>query len=207
VDSATYIEPRIWSGGNRGGTVAIQEQQSFATRKVANIDDCAEGNVANSVHGGVPGQVKHAGAPSFMHVRAPKHNSVSDVSITRLLNTITATQLGEGGPAHVEVAIKYDVCRLLAEAIALVSIVKDSDFAADAFGDGAALESDLALLSQQRLSRRTLCGFDNERLAPFGAATSELRAAMLRDSRLNGSPMVRVGHGALEVFTDADHNG
>ncbi|MGI4768679.1 MAG: asparaginase domain-containing protein, partial [Janthinobacterium lividum] len=38
VDSVTFIESRIWSdgkGGNRAGTVVIQEQQFFAAREVA----------------------------------------------------------------------------------------------------------------------------------------------------------------------------
>jgi L-asparaginase len=210
VDSVTYIESRIWSdgkGGNRAGTVVIQEQQFFAAREVAKVDARPGGYVATGGHGGVLGQVTHAGVPYLMYIPAYKHTADSDVNITRLPKAVTATKWGEKGLARFEIAIKDDEGRLLADAIPLVSIVKDGGFAADAFGDDPAAESDLALLIRDRLSRGRLCGFVIEGLVPYGAATSELRAAMLREASYMGAPVVRVGRGAPEGFADADHNG
>jgi L-asparaginase len=208
VDSVTYIESRIWDdgkGGNRAGTVVIQEQQFFAAREVAKVDARPGGYIATGGHGGVLGQVTHAGVPYLMYVPAYRHTADSAVNITRLPKTVTATKLDEEGLSKVEIAIKDDQGRLRAEAIPLVSIVKDGGFAADAFGDDAEVESDLALLIRDRLARGRLCGFVIEGLVPYGAATSELRGAMLRQASYCGAPVVRVGRGYPEGFADADH--
>jgi L-asparaginase/Glu-tRNA(Gln) amidotransferase subunit D len=210
VDSVTYIESRIWDdgkGGNRAGTVVIQEQQFFAAREVAKVDARPGGYIATGGHGGVLGQVTHAGVPYLMYVPAYRHTADSAVNITRLPKTAFATRLGDHGSTRVEIAVKDDQGRLLADAIPLVSIVKDGGFAADAFGDDPAVESDLALLIRDRLARGRLCGFVIEGLVPYGAATSELRAAMLRQASFSGAPVVRVGRGYPEGFADADHEG
>jgi L-asparaginase/Glu-tRNA(Gln) amidotransferase subunit D len=210
VDSVTFIESRIWSdgkGGNRTGTVVIQEQQFFAAREVAKVDARPGGYVATGGHGGILGQVTHAGVPYLMYVPVYKHTADSDVNITRLPRYVTATKLGESGLSTVEIAVKDAQGELLADAIPLVSIVKDGGFAADAFGDDPAVESDLALLIQDRLTRGRLCGFVIEGLVPYGAATSELRGAMLRQASFSGAPVVRVGRGAPEGFADADPQG
>jgi L-asparaginase len=210
VDSVTYIESRIWSdgkGGNRAGTVVIQEQQFFAAREVAKVDARPGGYVATGGHGGILGQVTHAGVPYLMYVPAYKHTADSDVNITRLPKSVKATKLGENGVSVVDIAIKDAAGHLLADAIPLVSIVKDGGFAADAFGDDPAVESDLAMLIQDRLTRGRLCGYVIEGLVPYGMATSELRGAMLRQASFSGAPVVRVGRGAPEGFADADHQG
>ncbi|WP_158818924.1 asparaginase domain-containing protein [Methylocapsa sp. S129] len=207
VDSVTYIQSRIWEdgkGGNRAGTVVIQEQQFFAAREVAKVDARPGGYVATGGHGGILGQVTHAGAPYLMYVPAYRHTADSEVNITRLPKTVSATRLGEDGLSRVDIAIKDDHGRLLAEAIPLVSIVKDGGFAADAFGDDPEAEADLAFLIRDRLVRGRLCGFVIEGLVPYGAATSELRAAMLRRASFSGAPVVRVGRGYPEGFADFD---
>jgi L-asparaginase/Glu-tRNA(Gln) amidotransferase subunit D len=210
VDSVTFIESRIWSdgkGGNRTGTVVIQEQQFFAAREVAKVDARPGGYVATGGHGGILGQVTHAGVPYLMYVPVYKHTADSDVNLTRLPYSVNATKLGEGGLSTVEIAVKDGQGQLLADAIPLVSIVKDGGFAADAFGDDPAVEADLALLIKDRLTRGRLCGFVIEGLVPYGAATSELRGAMLRQASFSGAPVVRVGRGAPEGFADADPLG
>ena len=104
-----------------------------------------------------------------------------------------------------DIAIKDDEGRLLADAIPLVSIVKDGGFAADAFGDDPAVEVDLAFSIRDQLGRGRLCGFVIEGLVPYGAATSNCARAMLRQASFSGVPVVRVGRGAPEGFADADH--
>ena len=79
VDSVTYIQSGIWKdgkGGNRAGTVVIQEQQFFAAREVAKVDARPGGYVATGGHGGILGQVTHMGAPYMMYVPAYKHTVI-----------------------------------------------------------------------------------------------------------------------------------
>jgi L-asparaginase len=210
VDSVTYLHSKIWSdgkGGNRAGVVVIQEQQFFAAREVAKVDARPGGYVATGGHGGVLGQVTHAGVPYLMYVPVYKHTADSDVNIARLPAQVTATKLSGSRLVTIEIAIKDGAGRLLPDAIPLVSIVKDGGFAADAFGDDEEAESDLALLIKDRLSKGRLCGFVIEGLVPYGAATSELRAAMLRQATYSGAPVVRVGRGTPEGFADLDPLG
>lgn len=207
VDSVTYIQSRIWedgAGGNRAGTVVIQEQQFFAAREVAKVDARPGGYIATGGHGGILGQVTHTGMPYLMYVPAYRHTAESAVNLTRLPTSVSATRLTEKGLTTVDVAIKDAEGHLLADAIPLVSIVKDGGFTADAFGDDPALEADLGFLIRHRLESGRLCGFVIEGLVPYGSATSELRAAMLRQASFSGAPVVRVGRGYPEGFADPD---
>ena len=67
--------------------------------------------------------------------------------------------------------------------------------------------SDLKGLIADRLGKGRLCGFIIEGLVPYGAATSELRAQMLRAASFCGAPVVRVSRGAGEGFADLDPLG
>jgi L-asparaginase/Glu-tRNA(Gln) amidotransferase subunit D len=210
VDSVTYIQSKIWSdgkGGNRAGVVVIQEQQFFAAREVAKVDARPGGYVATGGHGGILGQVTHAGVPYLTYAPVYKHTADSDVNLTRLPNSVDATKLEAGAISKVEIAVKDSAGRLLASAIPLVSIVKDGGFVADAFGDDEEMETDLKGLIADRLGKGRLCGFIIEGLVPYGAATSELRAHMLRAASFCGAPVVRVSRGAGEGFADLDPLG
>lgn len=203
VDSVTYIESGIWkdgNGGNRCGTVVIQEQQFFAAREVAKVDARPGGYVATGGHGGIIGQVTHMGTPYVMYAPAYKHTAKSDVNMSKLPETVLAAK--QGGP--VTVAIKDSNGKLLADAIPSVSIVKDGGYMAEAFGDDPAPEADLAFLIEYKLGTGRLGGFVIEGLVPYGAATSEVRAAMLRRASLGGLPVVRVGRGYPEGFADPE---
>ena len=203
VDSVTYIESGIWKdgqGGNRCGTVVIQEQQFFAAREVAKVDARPGGYAATGGHGGIIGQVTHMGMPYVTYVPAYKHTSSSEVNITRLPGSVMAAKAG----GAVAVQIKDADGKLLADAIPSVSIVKDGGYMAEAFGDDPAPEADLAFLIQHKLGSGRLGGFVIEGLVPYGAATSEVRAGMLREASLAGLPVVRVGRGYPEGFADPD---
>jgi len=207
VDSVTYIQSGIWKdgkGGNRAGTVVIQEQQFFAAREVAKVDARPGGYVATGGHGGILGQLTHMGMPYMMYVPAYKHTSSSDVNITKLPNSVTGTKLVDGKAVTYSVPIKDGLGQLLADAIPSVSIVKEGGYNADAFGDDPAPEADLDFLIKHKLSGRRLGGFVIEGLVPYGAATSELRALMLRWASFMGLPVVRVGRGYPEGFADPD---
>jgi L-asparaginase/Glu-tRNA(Gln) amidotransferase subunit D len=207
VDSVTYIESGIWKdgkGGNRAGTVVIQEQQFFAAREVAKVDARPGGYVATGGHGGILGQVTHTGAPYMMYVPAYKHTADSDVNVTKLPASVTATKLVADGVTTVDIRIKDGAGKLLADAIPSVSIIKDGGYAAEMFGDDPVPEADLAFLIQNKLAGGRLAGFIIEGLVPYGAATSELRASMLRRASFSGLPVVRVGRGYPEGFADPD---
>jgi L-asparaginase len=207
ADSVTYIRSRIWAnaeGRNRCGTVVIQEQQFFAAREVAKVDARPGGYVATGGHGGILGQVTHGGVPYLMYVPAYRHTADSLVNLKRLPGSVRATKLGSSGLAIVEIPIKDKDGWLLPSAIPTVSIVKDGGYTADAFGDDSANEADLGFLIRNRLESGRLCGFVIEGLVPYGAATSELRAAMLRAAAFSGAPVVRVGRGHPEGFADPD---
>jgi L-asparaginase/Glu-tRNA(Gln) amidotransferase subunit D len=207
VDSVTYIESRIWDdgeGNNRVGTIVLQEQQFFAAREVAKVDARPGGYVATGGHGGIMGQITHAGAPYMMYVPAYKHTAKSDVNITRLPAAVKASKLGPDGLGTVDIQIKDNAGKLLADAIPSVSIVKDGGYAADMFGTDPTAEADLDFLIKHRLASGRLAGFVVEGLVPYGSATSELRTAMLRQASFSGLPVVRVGRGYPEGFADPE---
>jgi len=207
VDSVTYIESGIWKdgkGGNRAGTVVIQEQQFFAAREVAKVDARPGGYVATGGHGGIIGQVTHMGAPYMMYVPAYKHTSASDVNITKLPPSVTATKLVGDAVETFAFPIKDAEGKLLAEAIPSVSILKEGGYFADAFGDDPAGEGDLDLMIRHKLSGKRLGGFVIEGLVPYGNITSEVRARMLRWASFMGLPVVRVGRGYPEGFADPE---
>jgi hypothetical protein len=139
-----------------------------------------------------------------MYVPAYRHTADSEVNITRLPMTVSASKLGEGGIGAVEMRVKDESGKLLADAIPMVSIIKDGSYAADMFGDDPAAEADLEFLIRSRLGSGRLCGFVVEGLVPYGQPTSELRAGMLRQASFSGLPVVRVGRGYPEGFADPD---
>lgn len=207
VDSVTYIESGIWKdgkGGNRAGTVVIQEQQFFAAREVAKVDARPGGYVATGGHGGILGQVTHMGTPYMMYVPAYKHTASSDVNLTKLPASVKATRSGRTGIETFEFRIKDSSGKLLADAIPSVSIVKEGGYNADAFGDDPAPEADLDFNIKHKLASGRLGGFVIEGLVPYGAATSELRAGMLREASFCGLPVARVGRGYPEGFSDPE---
>ncbi len=207
VDSVTYIQSGIWKdgkGGNRAGTVVIQEQQFFAAREVAKVDARPGGYVATGGHGGILGQVTHMGAPYMMYVPAYKHTSSSDVNLTKLPNSVTGTKLVDGKAVTYPVPIKNGLGHLLADAIPSVSIIKEGGYYADAFGDDPAAEDDLDYLIKHKLSGKRLGGFVIEGLVPYGNITSELRGQMLRRASFMGIPVARTGRGYPEGFSDPE---
>ena len=207
VDAVTYIESRIWAdadGRNRAGTVVIQEQQFFAAREVAKVDARPGGYAATGGHGGILGQVTHAGVPYLMYVPAYRHTAASDVNVTKLPESVLAARMTSSGVETVTVRIKGADGAILPDAIPSVSIVKDGGFAAETFGDDPAPEADLDFLIRHKMGSGRLAGFVVEGLVPYGSATSELRAAMLRSASFCGAPVVRVGRGSPEGFADRD---
>lgn len=207
VDSVTYIESGIWQdgqGGNRCGTIVIQEQQFFAAREVAKVDARPGGYVATGGHGGILGQITHMGVPYVTYLPAYKHTATSEVNLRKLPTSVKATRLGDTGLETYDFPIKDSTGKLLPDAIPAVSILKEGGYHADTFGDDPAQEPDLAMLIELKLRSGRLGGFIVEGLVPYGMGTSELRMKMLRRAGFMGLPLVKVGRGYAEGFADID---
>jgi L-asparaginase len=205
VDSISFIASKKWAdedGRNRCGTVVIQEQQIFAAREVAKADARPGGYVATGGHGGIIGQFSHLGNLSLTYLPVFKHTYLSDVNMSQLPATNTAVRAGGGGIETVDVAVKDPGGKLLADAIPVVSIVKDGSYSGLEIGDDAALEEDLAASIEQKLRMGRLAGFVVEGLVPYGSNPSAARHKMMLKAAFSGFPVAKVGRGATEGFAD-----
>lgn len=205
VDSLRYIGSKVWadeSGRNRLGTLLVQEQQFFAAREVAKADARPGGYVATGGHGGILGQISHAGRVALTYLPAYKHTHLSDVRLTLLPQTTQAVRAGADGVTRVDVAIKSPDGKLLEGAIPVVSIVKDGGYCGLDWGEDPTLEVDLKASIDHKLSLGKLAGFVIEGLVPYGNMTSQARLKLIRWAVFSGLPVVRVGRGAPEGFAD-----
>jgi L-asparaginase len=205
VDSVEFIASRVWAddaGRNRCGVIVLQEQQIFAAREVAKVDARPGGYVATGGHGGVLGQISHAGRLAIMYVPAYKHTFCSEVNITKLPRTVTAVRRAGNVVELFEMAVKDDEGRMLGDAIPVVSIVKDGSYSTLDFGDDPSAEHDLIASIEHKLSLGKLAGLVCEGLVPYGTAPSTARQRLLLRASYCGLPVVNVGRGASEGFAD-----
>ena len=205
VDSLRYIQSRVWAddeGRNRLGTLLVQEQQFFAAREVAKADARPGGYVATGGHGGILGQISHAGRVAVTYLPAYKHTWRSDVRITLLPQAVEAVRMGAAGLERVSVAIKDAEGHLLEGAIPVVSIIKDGGYCGMDWGEDPDLELDLIVSIDHKLSTGLLAGFVIEGLVPYGNMTSTARMKLVQKAVFSGIPVARVGRGAPEGFAD-----
>ncbi len=205
VDSVNFIASGIWAdadGRNRCGVVVIQEQQFFAAREVAKVDARPGGYVATGGHGGIIGQVSHTGRQTLTYVPVYKHTYQSEVNISRLPDTVTATRAIAGGVETIELAVKDSDGKLLADAIPVVSIVKDGSYSGLEIGDDPSLEIDLIASIDHKLGMGRLTGFVVEGLTPYGSALSQARHLLMLKASFSGIPVAKVGRGTPEGFSD-----
>ncbi|MDH7797578.1 MULTISPECIES: asparaginase domain-containing protein [unclassified Beijerinckia] len=205
VDSASYIQSRIWAddqGRDRCGVVVIQEQQIFAAREVAKVDARPGGYVATGGHGGIIGQVSHTGRLALTYLPVFKHTYMSDVRLSQLPHSVSAVKRGAHGLESVMVAVKDTAGQLLASAIPLVSIIKDGSYSTLEFGDDPALEADLIASIEHKLSLGMLTGLVIEGLVPYGSLPSTARHKLMLKAAFSGIPVAKVGRNAPEGFAD-----
>ena len=205
VDSVNFIASRIWAdaeGRNRCGTVVIQEQQIFAAREVAKVDARPGGYVATGGHGGIIGNVSHTGRIALTYLPAYKHTYLSEVNLPRLPMSVMAVRKGADGIERGSVAVKDASGKLLAEAIPVVSMVKDGSYSSLDFGDDPAAELDLIASIDHKLTMGRLAGFVAEGLVPYGTPPSTARQKLLYKAAFSGLPVAKVGRGAPEGFAD-----
>ncbi|MEI9922461.1 MAG: hypothetical protein WDN50_01770 [Bradyrhizobium sp.] len=93
---------------------------------------------------------------------------------------------------------------MLENAIPSVAIVKDGTYCGEDFGDDHALEQDLQFLLDHKLRTGRLVGVVAEGMNPYGKLTSDVRTAILTQAIFSGVPVVRVGRGNPEGFSDLD---
>lgn len=205
IDSVNFITSRIWADGegrNRCGIVVIQEQQIFAAREVAKVDARPGGYVATGGHGGIIGNVSHTGRLALTYLPAYKHTYLSDVRLTLLPNTVKAVRKTGKGIELAPVAVKDAAGKLLADAIPVVSIIKDGSYSGIEFGDDPALELDLIASIDHKLSMGKLAGFIVEGLVPYGSSAAQARHKLMFKATFSGIPVAKVGRGAPEGFAD-----
>jgi len=205
VDSVNFISSGIWKddkGHNRCGTVVIQEQQIFAAREVAKVDARPGGYVATGGHGGIIGQISHTGRLALTYLPAYKHTYLSDLKITGLPSTVMAVRKSGAGIQLASKQIKDSSGKLLADAIPVVSIVKDGSYSGIDFGDDPALELDLVASIDHKLAMGHLAGFIVEGLVPYGSSASQARHKLMLKAAFSGIPVAKVGRGAPEGFAD-----
>ena len=205
IDSVRFISSRVWAdeqGRNRCGTVVIQEQQFFAAREVAKVDARPGGYVATGGHGGIIGQITHRGALHLTYLPAYKHTYKSEVRLTVLPARVKAARKSAGGIELVDVAVKDAGGKLLADAIPVVSIMKDGSYCGIDFGDDHELEVDMIASIEHKLAMGRLAGFVIEGLVPYGSLPSTARHNLMVRAAFSGIPVVKVGRNAPEGFAD-----
>ena len=97
------------------------------------------------------------------------------MNLTRLPSATTAVRTSAGGIERIEIPVKATLGNLLAEAIPVVSIVKDGSYAGLEFGDDPAFELDLIASIVHKLTMGRLAGFVVEGIVPYGRSTSDAR--------------------------------
>ena len=205
IDSVTFIASRVWAdeqGRNRCGTVVIQEQQFFAAREVAKVDARPGGYVATGGHGGIIGQITHRGAMHLTYLPAYKHTYKSEVRLTLLPANVKAAHKSKSGIELIDVPVKDAGGKLLADAIPVVSIMKDGSYCGIEFGDDPELEIDMIASIEHKLAMGRLAGFVIEGLVPYGSLPSTARHNLMVRAAFSGIPVVKVGRNAPEGFAD-----
>ncbi|HEY7065466.1 MAG TPA: asparaginase domain-containing protein [Chloroflexota bacterium] len=203
VDSVTYLTSRVWAdaeGRNRAGVVVIQEEQVFYSRDVQKGDARPGGYVATGGHGGILGNISHAG-PVLVFWPARCHTYLSQVNVTRLPTTVQGIQRQGGALVSVPVAIKNAQGELLGEAIPRVTIVKSANYHSDHYEDEPEREADILARIEQNLTDAPLAGFVTEGLSPYGTPTANSQNTLVLRAIYSGMPVVAVGRGNNEGFT------
>jgi hypothetical protein len=203
IDSVDYLVSRIWAdeaGRDRVGGVVIQDEQIFTARDVQKADARPGGYVATGGHGGVVGTIGAPGPPALTFVPARRHTWTSALSTKHLPDAVEGVRRGAGRLESVAVQIKDAQGELLSTAIPKVTIVKSGNYLSDDFSGDPTHEVAITAQVEKNLRDAPLAGFIGEGTAPFGRMNTALDAA-LRRAALSGMPVVKVGRGNAEGFT------
>jgi L-asparaginase len=203
VNSVDYICSRIWAdeqGRNRAGVVVIQDEQIFYCRDVQKGDARPGGYVAAGGHGGIIGNLGEFG-PVLTFWPARRHTYQSAVNVSRLPDRVQGVQRANGRVATIEVATKDGAGALVGSAIPKVTIAKEANYHADAYGHAPEREVDILAQLDDNLQQAPLAGFVMEGQSPYGSAATKARDTALLRAVCSGLPVVCVGRGNNEGFT------
>ncbi|KRA99781.1 hypothetical protein ASD83_04580 [Devosia sp. Root685] len=206
VDSVAYLTSDAWQnedGHNRCGTVLLQEQQIFAAREVTKVDARPGGYRATGGHGGILGQVTHKGKVWIPYVPAYRHTATSEVSLSKMPASVEAVVRGHDGRlTRIPVVILEGPAKLSEAAIPSVSIIKEPGYSEEAFDTLPDERTDILARIEHKLALGRLSGFVAEGLVPYGHQPSRTVETLIQRAIFSGIPVVRVGRGAPEGFTD-----
>ena len=160
------------------------------------------GYVATGGHGGIIGQITHRGAMHLTYLPAYKHTYKSEVRLTLLPANVQAAHKSKSGIELIDVPVKDAGGKLLADAIPVVSIMKDGSYCGIEFGDDPELEIDMIASIEHKLAMGRLAGFVIEGLVPYGSLPSTARHNLMVRAAFSGIPVVKVGRNAPEGFAD-----
>jgi hypothetical protein len=203
LDSVHYITSGIWrdaEGRDDVGGVVIQDQQVFAARDVQKADARPGGYTATGGHGGIVGTAGHPGPPKLSFRPVPRHTHTSAVNLSRLPDSVMGTRRLNGKVELVPLPIKNERGELLPTAIPSVRIEKMARYLDDSWEANANDEVDILARIEKNLRDAPLAGFIGEGSSGFGSMSESVAAALWRAS-LSGMPVVRVGRGNNEGFT------
>lgn len=204
VHSVEYLTSRVWAdenGSDDVGTVVIQEKQIFTARNVQKADARPGGYVATGGHGGIIGSLGNSG-PAVLTFRSVKrHTHKSAVNVNQLPGTVQGVRFVDGKLNLVPVKIKDDQGKVLPTAIPKVTIAKMARYLSESPEADPKTEVEISARIEKNLKDFPLAGFVAEGVSPYGNLMESLAAALKR-AILTGMPVVRVGRGNAEGFTE-----
>jgi hypothetical protein len=185
------------------GVVVIQDEQVFTARDVQKADARPGGYVATGGHGGVVGSIGDPGPPVLTFVPTRRHTWRSEVRLSQLPEAVEGVRRGAAGPERVVVPVRDAGGELRADAIPMVTILKVGRYQQEDSRLDPEDEVELAARVERTLTTAPLAGLVAEGMAPYGITDTRMDAA-LRRTVLRGLPVVRVGRGNAEGFTQRD---
>ncbi len=203
VDAVDYIVSGIWADDarqNRLGGVVIQDEQIFTAREVQKADARPGGYISTGGHGGIVGSIGDPGPPVLTFVPTRRHTYTSAVNLHCLPATVLGVRRDGDRLVRTPVRVHDERGDLLAEAIPTVTISKMGHYLLEDSQADPGAEVDIIARVEHNLRTGRLSGFVGEGMAPFGLMNHRLDAA-LRRAVLSGLPVVKVGRGNAEGFT------
>ncbi len=204
IDAVDYIVSGIWADANgrdRIGAVLAQDERVFAAREVQKADARPGGYTVTGGHGGLVASMGDPGPPALTFIPARRHTSTSLVSTRHLPERVLGVRREDGRVALLPVQVKDDQGDLLPAAIPYVAIVKEGSYLVDDRAGDPSWQVDVLGQIDLNLQGAPLAGFVLEGLAPYGISTTSSRDAALERAVLSGMPVVTVGRGNNEGFT------
>lgn len=203
VDAIKLITSGIWSdgqGGNRIGTVLLDQQRIYSARDVQKADAYPGGYITTGGHGGVLGSLSYTGTFVVSYLPTARQAKNSALNITQMPTCVAAAYRPEGASqiTHKLLPVRLEDGSLSEQSLPAVSIIKDGNYYEDEPPCDIESQVDIVAIVEKRLRAGELAGIVMEGLSPYGTSTSLSRAKALTWSVFCGLPVVQVGRGNNE---------